>query len=131
MSKHAKYKHILIQGVHPGYVKTNIWVSPQKVSSKSWLEWGLGVLLRYVGIDAQQGSLAITYAATAVESSSQRSTINADNKAYEGGGRYANRIWNEKPMPQTRHPECRHQVWQLVDKELMLEEKDLLSGLGI
>lgn len=78
MEKHAKYKHIMIQGVHPGYVKTNIWVAPQttisenttqqntrppKMRAMSWLEWSLRVLLRYYGIDAQQGSLAITNAA--------------------------------------------------------------------
>lgn len=83
----------------------------------SWLAWGLKVLLRYVGIDAQQGSLAITHAATVVE--------------FGSGGRYYNRIWDATPMPQTRHPECRRQIWQFVGKELMLEDKGLLTELGV
>jgi NAD(P)-dependent dehydrogenase (short-subunit alcohol dehydrogenase family) len=131
MEKHAKYKHIMIQGVHPGYVKTNIWVAPQttisenttqqntrppKMRAMSWLEWSLRVLLRYYGIDAQQGSLAITNAAAAVDLAS--------------GGRYTNRIWEEKPMPQTMHPACRHQVWQFVSEELLLEDRGLLNELG-
>lgn len=131
MLKHATYSHIIIQGVHPGYVKTNIWGWPQEAGPTSWLNWGLGVLLKYVGIDAQQGSLAIVHAATSVEFDSQRRSLHTDNNACEGRGRYTNRIWNEKAMPQTMHLGCRHQVWQFVNKELMLGEKGLLHGLGI
>jgi hypothetical protein len=136
MEKHAKYKHIMIQGVHPGYVKTNIWIALQSATSEnttsenttqqntrppktrfmSWLEWSLRVLLRYYGIDAQQGSLAITNAAAAVD--------------LAFGGRYTNRVWEEKPMPQTMHPACRQQVWQFVSEELLLEDRGLLTELG-
>lgn len=129
MSKCDSYKHIVIQGVHPGYVKTNIWGTGKNKNSLSWLEWTLAVLLKYIGIDSQQGSLAITYAATAKEWGSQYRVSNASNKLSGGGGRYSNRIWDEQPMPQTKNPECRHQVWEFVSKELKLAESSLLNGL--
>lgn len=118
MAKSESYKHVVIHGVHPGYVKTNIWVAPKN----SWSGWTLVALLNYVGIDAQQGSLAITYPATAIEWGFQSSA--------GGGGRYCNRIWDEKPMPQTKDPECRRQIWKFVNQELKLEEKHLLTELG-
>jgi NAD(P)-dependent dehydrogenase (short-subunit alcohol dehydrogenase family) len=130
MIKNEKYKHIVVHGVHPGYVKTNIWASPEDAKSMSWIEWGLGKMLHYVGIDSQQGSLTITHAATAVEWGSRHLASKTDDAEFGGGGRYFNRIWDAKPMPQTRHPECRRQVWEFVSKELELRQKGLLAELG-
>lgn len=130
MEKHESFKHLVIHGVHPGYVKTNIWVRATNTSPISWFGWALGALLSCVGIDAQQGSLAITNAATAGEIAAQQQRGDAEERA-ERGAKYFNRIWEEIPMPQTSHPGCRQQVWELVCKELKLEEKGLLSDLGV
>jgi hypothetical protein len=86
-------------------------------------------LLQYVGIDAQQGSLAITNTATAPEWGLQKNTPNSDGKVGSDGARYSNRIWDATPMPQTKYPECRRRIWDFVSKELKLEEKGLLTGL--
>ncbi|KAE9376393.1 NAD(P)-binding protein [Stipitochalara longipes BDJ] len=124
MAKYDKYKHVSIQGVHPGFVKTNIWVLPLSVSAQksapeeekvSWIAGVLKFLLNHYAIDSQQGSLAITHAATAVDAV---------------GGKYNNRIWNAVPMPQTKDPGCRRKVWEFVNEELKLEEKGLLAELG-
>jgi hypothetical protein len=140
MSLHAEYSHISIQGVHPGYVQTNIWVPPSKSTKaqsakpaqpKSWLDWTLNKLLHYVGIDSQQGSLCITNAATAPARGLGQGAI--DGKAgAEGryGGRYLNRIWDDTPMPQTKNEGCRRAVWQFANEELKLSEKGLLGKLG-
>jgi len=119
MANSSKYRHISITGVHPGFVKTNIWVSPQQKLSeekkKSWVEKVLRFLLDWYAIDSQQGSLAITSAATA-----------------EGGaGGYRNRIWEAVPMPQTRSLNCRRKVWEFVNEELKLGDKGLLRELGV
>lgn len=76
----------------------------------------LGVLLKWVAISEQQGSLAILNAAT--------------GERWKVGGRYANRIREETPMPQTRNSGCRRRVWEFVNGELRLGEKGLLGGLG-
>lgn len=78
------------------------------------------MLMKYIAIDSQQGSLAITYAATAPEWGLRQETANG--KAIGGGGRYCNRIWEEEPMPQTRDPECRRKIWEFVNEELKLDE---------
>ncbi|KAN0116769.1 NAD(P)-binding protein [Hyaloscypha variabilis] len=117
MSNSSNYKHVSIQGVHPGFVSTNIWVRPggQKKNT-SWFATVVRFLLKHYAVDSQQGSLAITHAATV-------------KKAGVGG--YFNRIWEAVPMPQTKNPECRRRVWEFVDEELKLEERGLLGELGV
>lgn len=83
----------------------------------SWIDWTLRALLKHFAIDEQQGSLAITNAATRLEWGA-------------AGGKYANRIWEAVPMPHTKHPECRRQVWEFVSEELKLGERGLLNELG-
>jgi hypothetical protein len=133
MLENDKYKHIVAHGVHPGYAQTNIWVPiqpPEETKSqKSWIDWLLNFLLQYVGIVAQQGSLAITNTATSPDWGLQQQTPNNGEKVGGDGARYSNRIWDETPMPQTKHPECRRRIWDFVSKELKLEEKGLLTGL--
>lgn len=127
--KHDELKRITIHGVHPGYVQTGIWTSTKTVDPNQSMgagEWLLNSFLDSVGIDAQQGSLTITYAATAPECGPDPLTQNADGAAGKGGGRYFNRIFEAEPMPQTKDPECRRQIWQLVADELKLEERGLL-----
>jgi hypothetical protein len=130
MSKNDNYKHIVIHGVNPGCVKTNILVTPPTSEKVSRPERLLEFLLKYVGIDSQQGSLAITNAATAAEWG-QKYAPDGGGKMCGGGGRYANRIWEEEPMPQTSHPECRREIWEFVNKELKVEERGLLTGLKV
>lgn len=116
LSKHANYAHVTVLGVHPGYVKTNIWKTSGG-NSTFLRDGGLGALVVCFGIDSQQGSLAITYAATG----------NSDGKA---GGRYINRIWGQEAMPQTMHPDCRDKIWEYVNKVLKLDEKGLLKDFN-
>ena len=118
MASSSEYSHISITGVHPGFVKTNIWVSSEQRSAEerktSWIEKSLRFLLDWYAVDSQQGSLAITNAAT----------------AGGGAGGYWNRIWEAVPMPQTRNVNCRRKVWEFVNDELKLEEGLLLVELG-
>ena len=131
MSKHASYEHITIQGVHPGFVKTNIWIVID--DNISWLGRVVVIISRYVGklgIDPQQGSLAITHAATAQECGSALEALGDGGQVGRGGGRFFNRIWEEDPMPHAKSSECRRQIWEYVSSKLKLEEKELLRDLG-
>lgn len=134
MSNHADFKHVAVHGVHPGYVKTNIWnTTPNEAKSTkklSWLHWGLNALLNYVGIDPQQGSVCITNTATSPTWGLGPESPQKSKGKQMGGGRYANRIWDEAPMPQTKDDNCRRLIWQFLDAELGLGERGLLGELG-
>lgn len=95
----------------------------------SFPDWVLNGLLKYVGIDAQQGSLAITYAATAKECGLEARKLHVGKES--GKGMYRNRIWKEEPMPQTMDPEHCWKIWEYVKKELKLEEKGLLKDFDM
>ena len=123
------YKHITVLGVHPGYVKTNIWQPPAGTTSKSFPERAMEFFLKYLGIDAQQGSLTITNAATSKECGVEVRNLQAGKLGGKEGGMYMSRIWKEEPMPQTMNPECRLEIWEYVKKELKLEDRGLLKDL--
>jgi NAD(P)-dependent dehydrogenase (short-subunit alcohol dehydrogenase family) len=124
MSKTSSYRHVTVQGVHPGFVKTNIFAQTQGNDPVPRVGRVVGAVLDWYAIDAQQGSLGITHAATAPESGTELDEPRAD-----GGGKYFNRIWEAEPMPQTRHPECRRQIWEYVNRELRLDKKGLLKDV--
>lgn len=83
LSRSANSRPISVIGVHPGYVQTNIWHS----ATSSLREKILIVLVKYFAIDAQQGSLAITNAATAEDCG-----LEARSSAPTGKEMYRNRI---------------------------------------
>lgn len=123
LAKNDKYKHIVIHGVHPGYVMTNIW-NPK---AGSFGEWLLQKFLPVFGITAEQGSLCIVNAASSPALALENLT--PDPKDGIVGAKFMNRIWECTPMPHTRHPECRKMVWDFVEKELGLGQKGLVTGL--
>lgn len=118
-----KYKHITINGVHPGYVKTGIWTESKKTKDR-WAANILNFLLPYVGISSQQGSLAITHAATAPEAGPDPSIQGVGHIEGNGGGRFYSRTWTIDAMPQTHDPRARTALWKFVDEELRY------TGLG-
>lgn len=126
--QHDQYKHITVNGVHPGYVNSGIW---NLNTAQPWKERLLKVVAWFLAIDPQQGSVAITHAATAVECGPDPATQGVGVEGGKGGGRYSNRIWEEEPMPHTKDADCRMRVWRKVNDELELEEKGLLDVLGL
>ena len=112
------YKHIIVNGVHPGYVNTGVWQLNDGVLRNMFVGSILRFMAKRLGITPEQGSLAITNAASSAEAGSE-------------GGRYFNRIYEEEAMPHTRDPDARLRVWRKVNDELKLESKGLLDVVGL
>ncbi|KAF2667565.1 WW domain-containing oxidoreductase [Microthyrium microscopicum] len=110
-----QYKHIIINGVHPGWVNSEIW--------NLKLEGLMGLLkitafrlaTRLMAINSQQGSLCILKGVTGMSE----------------GGKYVSRTTIAEPMPHAKDPDCRQRVWRKVNEELKLQEKGLLDVLGL
>lgn len=128
MLLHDEYKHITINGVHPGYVNSGIW---NLNGDSLWKQYLLKTLAYFRAIDSQQGSLAITHAATAPECGPDMKLQGVGDSEGKGGGRYFNRIWEDEAMPHTKDPDCRMRVWRKVNDELKLQETGLLDVLGL
>lgn len=125
--KHPEYLHITINGLHPGFVASGIW---NNLATRDGSGFGLNFLLRYVAINSQQGSLAITHAATSPEfgPDPKRQGVGAENG--RGGGLYINRIWEAPRQWHCNDPDSRSRLWIKLDEELHLEEKGFLDILG-
>lgn len=116
--QHEQYKHIVVQGVHPGYVNSGVWnlnfkgvfsvIAQAAVKFRAWL----------LAIDSQQGSLAILHGATSADAGVK-------------GGRYFSRISEEVPMPHCHDRDARLRVWRKTNEELNLEGRGLLDVLGV
>lgn len=133
MLQHEEYRHITVNGVHPGYVNSGIWNVNRRNQGiiGGIIEWILKFAAWFYGIDMQQGSLAIVNAATQPNAGPDPETQGVGDYGGRGGGRYFNRIWEETPMPHTKDADCRQRVWRKVNEELKLEEKGLLNVLGL
>jgi NAD(P)-dependent dehydrogenase (short-subunit alcohol dehydrogenase family) len=126
-----EYKHITVNGVHPGCVNSGIW-NPDNVSWMTPVRTAIiKVFAYFMSIDPQQGSLSILHAATSVDAAPDPKVQGVGTQGGRGGGRYFNRIWEETPMPHTKDPDCRQRVWRKVNDELKLQDKGLLGVLGL
>ncbi|PYH94823.1 NAD(P)-binding protein [Aspergillus ellipticus CBS 707.79] len=127
--KHPEYRHITINGVHPGFVASGIW---NNSSLADGVAEGIGkFLLNYVAITSQQGSLAITHAATSPGLGPDPAKQNVGAPNGRGGGKYVNRIWEAPSKFYCDDLEVRSRLWTLLDEELHLREKGLLDVLGL
>lgn len=128
--QHSQYKHITVNGFHPGYVASGIW----KVQRQFWLRWILGWVLSFFaslfGINSKQGSMALVFLATAPETGPKLSSSANKGQVIANGGRYFNRIFEEEGMPHAKDPDIRGRVWRKVAQELELERRGLLGVLG-
>jgi hypothetical protein len=127
-----QHNEYTVNGVHPGYVNSGIWNLNYKAGWLTQIRSGVVKLMAYfLGIDEQQGSLAILNAATGLEAGPDPEVQGVGEKGGLGGGRYFSRITDTTPMPHTKDPDCRQRVWRKVNEELKLEEKSLLDVLGL
>ncbi|KAJ5899717.1 hypothetical protein N7495_004461 [Penicillium taxi] len=117
--KHPEYSHIRINGVHPGFVASGIWHTNDLKSNDISMR-ALAFLLRYIAITPQQGSLAITNAATSPECGRTTS-----------GGKYLNRIWEAPPHSYCQDSDVRSKLWIKLDQVLHLRGKGLLEVLAL
>ncbi|KAJ5690024.1 hypothetical protein N7462_004416 [Penicillium macrosclerotiorum] len=118
-----KYKHIVVNGLHPGYVNSSIW---------NHLSFGTGgnldaklflFLAHWLAITPFQGSRSIVYVATSPEFGPDPKTQGIGSVGATGGGHYINRIWRDTPMPLCEDAQARLAVWAKVSEELQSKER--------
>ncbi|KAL2060792.1 hypothetical protein VTL71DRAFT_8844 [Oculimacula yallundae] len=128
---HPEYRHITVNGCHPGFVNSGIWAMP----GMGWISWIQEKITRFLatnlGIDSQQGSLAILHVATSLEAGPDPKIQGVGKQGGGGGGRYFNRIWEDEAMPHCEDPDCRSRVWRRANDELKLSDKGFLDILGV
>lgn len=128
--RHDEYKHITVNGLHPGYVNSGVW-NLNAVADQGLKEKFVKLMAWIFGITPDQGGLAITYVVTAEECGPNPKIQGVGVEGGKGGGRYFNRIWEEEAHPLTKDEDARLRVWRKIDEELGLKKKGLLEVLGL
>ncbi|EPS29927.1 hypothetical protein PDE_04877 [Penicillium oxalicum 114-2] len=127
--RHPEYLHITVNGVNPGFVASSIWTP--LTTATDLPTHVLKLLLRFFAITPQQGSLAITHAATSPELGPDPHTQRVGAPNGRGGGKYINRIWEAPARSICYDAEARSAIWTKLDEELKLRDKGLLDVLGL
>lgn len=118
-----KYRHITINGIHPGYVNSGIW-NFSRANQGTWQETIFKFFAGYLTISSAQGSLAIVNAATSAEFGPDPVVQGRGEPGAKGGGNYISRIWKTVPMPFVDDAGARLRIWNGVAAELRsLREK--------
>ncbi|KAL3471324.1 hypothetical protein BJX99DRAFT_250502 [Aspergillus californicus] len=123
--QNEKYKHITVNGLHPGYINSGIWNNQTPDAGGSWRFPIFKFLASWLAISPAQGGLAICYAATSPEYGPDPGTQGVGCTGGKGGGHYLNRIWEAEAMPHCQDEEARLELWDKVGEELRLRERGL------
>ncbi|KAJ5636456.1 uncharacterized protein N7484_009769 [Penicillium longicatenatum] len=119
-----KYRHITINGIHPGFVNSGIWNFSEK-NQGSWHETIFKFFTGYLTITSEQGSFAIVNAATSAEFGPDPEVQGRGEPGAKGGGNYINRIWKATPMPFVDDAVTRLRIWNGVATELRAAREKL------
>ncbi|KAK0525787.1 hypothetical protein OC834_005036 [Tilletia horrida] len=131
LSRSEDYRHVIVQGVHPGFVASNIWHTTKTLPQ--WMQTPLQWALRNIAINTQQGSLALTWAgyhhAYGFPAAELEAGYPAVGKSAEYGGKYINRITESDPRPEVFDVLARSRLWQRVLEDLKIKEHGLAQDL--
>ncbi|KAK0546134.1 hypothetical protein OC846_005073 [Tilletia horrida] len=131
LSRSEHYRHVIVQGVHPGFVASNIWhgTLAKKDIGSSVIQFLIG----WLAIDTQQGSLAMTHAAYAKHFGFPDGELEAGypaaGRSAQLGGKYINRLKESDPRPEVFDGLVRSRLWQRVLEDLKTKDHGLALDL--
>lgn len=132
LSRSDSYRHVIVHGCHPGFIKSNIWNNP----SIKKLPWPLPQLLNFVinllSVNTFQGSLAILHSALRPDLGLPRAVVEtaktgqppvlAMGESIKYGGRFVNRVTASWMRPECADPLVRARLWQRVLEDLKADK---------
>lgn len=141
LSESEEYRHVIVNGVHPGFIGSNIWKAPG-ISDLAWpqpqlLNW----IVSSLSVSTQQGSLCLLYGALHPSFGLRPSELeklpknaNANTSIAKGltaqiGGHYIQRDRAETPRPECFDRLARSRLWQRTLEDLKAEQRGLIKEL--
>lgn len=134
LSRSEDYRHVICHGVHPGFVGSNIWNNPESWALRKFKPL-MDAAIRYLSVDAVQGSFAIVNAAlnphlglpTALAKGSLSKLEVGESAKF--GGKFVNRNLVDIRRPEVDDPLCRARLWQRVLEDLDVKSRKLATDL--
>lgn len=133
LSRSDDYRHVIVHGIHPGFVGSNVWHNPDtKVSYPVKLL--LNTIVNRFSIDSQQGSFAIIHAA--LEPSlglpsklTKGGTKPAVGESAKFGGKFVNRNIVDIRRPEVDDVLARSRLWQRVLEDVGAAKRGVAADL--
>lgn len=133
LSRSEDYRHVIVHGIHPGFVGSNIWHNPDtKVSSV--LRFVLHTIINRVSIDSRQGSFAIIHAALDPSLGLPAERLKEGKKLEIGesakfGGKFVNRNIVDNRRPEVDDPLARARLWQRTLEDVKVAKRGVAKDL--
>lgn len=132
LSRSDEYRHLIVHGVHPGFVGTNIWRNPT-IHALAWpLPQILTWIINLLAITPQQGSVGLLDAALNPAkglSPAQIAAGPAPGVSALVGGKFYNRCRAATPRPETRDPLARARLFQRTFEDLKVKQRGLCAEI--
>ncbi|CAO1620879.1 unnamed protein product [Parajaminaea phylloscopi] len=133
LSRSDDYRHVIVHGCHPGFIRSNIWQNPT-IQSLPWpLPQLLNFVIRKLSISTAQGALTILHSAlrpdlglpahvlATVKGKSGPPTV-AQGETIRYGGLWVNRITPHWTRPECQDALVRARLWQRVLEDLKADD---------
>lgn len=141
LSESEEYRHVIVNGVHPGFIGSNIWNTPG-ISDLPWPKPQLlHLTVSSLTVSTQQGSLCILYGALhprfglrsseldEVSKNASPNTAIAKGLTAQVGGHYIQRDRVETPRPECFDRLARSRLWQRTIEDIKAEQRGLIRDL--
>ncbi|SJX62072.1 uncharacterized protein SRS1_10716 [Sporisorium reilianum f. sp. reilianum] len=133
LSRSEHYRHVIVHGIHPGFVGSNIWRNPDsKVPYPVRIV--LHALINRLSITSKQGSFAIVHAALDPSLGLPAALTKGGTKPQPGesahfGGKFVNRNFADIRRPEVDDPLARSRLWQRVLEDVQAAKRGVASDL--
>lgn len=133
LSRSDDYRHVIVHGIHPGFVGSNIWSNPDtKVFYP--VRVVLHALIYRLSITSKQGSYAIIHAALDPSLGLPVALTKGGKKPQVGesakfGGKFVNRNFADIRRPEVDDPLARSRLWQRVLEDVQVAKRGLAQDL--
>ncbi|KAF6767170.1 Short-chain dehydrogenase/reductase SDR [Kalmanozyma brasiliensis GHG001] len=134
LSRSEEYRHVVVHGIHPGFVGSNIWANPDSTTPRV-LKMIIGQLVNRLSVSSKQGSFAIVHAALAPELGVPKEMLREKSKLEKGeSAKWGGKFVNRNVVDATRRPEvddvlARSRLWQRVWEDVEAEKRGLGKDL--
>lgn len=133
LSRSEDYRHVIVHGIHPGFVGSNIWHNPDS-KIPFFLKDIIHAGINRLSIDNKQGSYAIIHAALEPSLGLPKEFTKKGTKPEKGesakwGGKFVNRNLVDIRRPEVDDVLARSRLWQRVLEDVQAAKRGLAADL--
>lgn len=133
LSRSDDYRHVIVHGIHPGFVGSNIWHNPDSKIPYP-LKKVFSTVINRLSIDSKQGSYAIIHAALDPTLGLPAAMTKSEKKPEVGesakfGGKFVNRNIVDIRRPEVDDVLARSRLWQRVLEDVQAVKRGLAKDI--